>query len=419
MKLKNLFFATMFACAFASCSSDDDPVIDNGGGEEAADATLEIQIKTPSTTKTAMPSDDAEIKSLQLVVFDKDGKVAYLGTAAGKAGANKSVKTNVKSGRQEVLVLANSNTEITVGMEKANILAMEKSFTTENADNGFSMNSGIFTVSVEAGKTNYVGYSRDDLAGELGGAATIIDVNPVKLYRNVAKIVLKAVKISPNIDQTRYPNASLKIKSAFLLHAHTKTKIATEATWGAINIPSAYLNGAENLTYAEWVSYMASYADKKIYPYIIEPEQYTLENAYMYDDFDSAEEIVSGNKTFYAYENTEAEEGYRTLLVVEADFYYTPEGEGVESVASQGRFYPIPVGYNGSDFSGVGLDFNGLRNGATLEGLLRNLEYNVELDVKGPGYTTPFGPKGDEDTFLDVKVEVVAFGQVRQQVDIE
>lgn len=419
MKLRNLLYATMFACAFASCSSDDDPVIDNGGGEEAADATLEIQIKTPSTTKTDMPTDDAEIKSLQLVVFGTDGRVAYLGIEKGKAGENKSVKTNVKSGIQEVLVLANANANIVVGQtSKSQVLEMEKSFTTENAEKGFSMNSGIFTVNVEAGKTNYVGYTDNEVIDEIRvGTAVVKSNDPVKLYRNVAKIVLKTVKISDGIDEKRYPNASLKIKSVFLLHAHTKTKIATTANWGAINIPGAYLNGAANQIYQDWVTYMATYVEKKIYPYITDSKIYGFENSYE-KSFESLNEIKDGEEKFYAYENTEAKEGFRTLLVVEADFYYTPEGEGIDPVASQGRFYPIPVGYDGSDFDNIGADFTGLRAGK-LEGLLRNLQYNVELGIKGPGYTTPFGPDGDVDTFLDVQVEVVEFGQVRQSTEIE
>lgn len=415
MKLKNLLFATMFACAFASCSSDDDPVIDNGGGEEAADATLEIQIKTPSTTKTVMPSDDAKINSLQLVVFGTDGKVAYLGTDAGKAGENVSVKTNVKAGVQEVLVLANANANIEVGQTtKVQVLDMEKLFTTENAENGFSMNSRIFTVDVAAGKTNYVGYQESELGTDIrDGVATILDTNPVKLYRNVAKIVLKTVRISPDIDTKRYPNATLNIKSAFLLHAHTKTKIASSTEWGAINIPGAYLNGSSNADYGKWVDYMKD--KKEIYPYI-QTSIYNTEVAYK-TDFDSEASITNGATEFYAYENTEAKNEYRTLLVVEADFNYKPDGNE-KPVTSGGRFYPIPVGYDGSDFAGIGSDFNGLRGGQ-LEGLLRNLEYNVELDVKGPGYTTPFGPQGDEDTFLDVQVKVVEFGKVKQSTEIE
>ena len=52
MKLRNLLYATMVACAFASCSNDDDP-IDNGGGNETpnAEAVLEVKVATPALTK--------------------------------------------------------------------------------------------------------------------------------------------------------------------------------------------------------------------------------------------------------------------------------------------------------------------------------------------------------------------------------
>lgn len=414
MKLRNLLYATMIACAFASCSNDDDP-IDNGGGNETADATLEIQIKSLLTTKatTSMPTDEAEIKSLQLIVFGTDGNVAYLGTAAGKAGENKSVKTTVKAGVQEVLVLANSVTEIRVGMSKAQVLEFDKSFTTENSTNGFSMNSGVFTVNVEAGKTNYVGYANaDEVATEVTAkSAVILTTDPVKLYRNVAKVILKTVGISKEIDKGRYPNASLKLKNVYLLHAHTTTKIATATEWGAINVTGAYLNGASDADYGKWVAYMNG--KKEIYPYI-GTAIYGNDGAYV-TSLNNATEIKEGTNKFYAYENTEVETGYRTLLVVEADFSYNKEGEVLTT--SEGRFYPIAVGYSGSmDFTKV--DFANLRDGK-LEGLLRNLEYNVELGVKGPGYTTPFGPNGDEDTFLDVKVQVVNFGYVNQSTEIE
>ena len=48
---------------------------------------------------------------------------------------------------------------------------------------------------------------------------------------------------------------------------------------------------------------------------------------------------------------------------------------------------------------------------------MRNLQYNTTITVTGPGYKTPVGPKYDE-TFFDVKVEVVPFGEVDQDVEI-
>lgn len=414
MKLRNLLYATMVACAFASCSNDDDPTPNPDPTPEAAEATLEVQIKAPLSSKatTVMPETDNEIKSLQLIVFDPTTEnVAYVGTTAGKAGENIAVKTTVKAGSQKVLVLANSTKKISAGMSKAEVIGTNKTFDTENAENGFSMNSGIFTVNIEAGKTNYVGYANSgEVADEVTAkTAVILTSNPVKLFRNVGKVILKTVEISKNIDKNRYPNAALTLKNVYLLHAHKTTKLATEAAWGPINVTGSYLNGATNENYGKWTAYMAG--KNEIYPYM--QSDYVEEGAYA-QSLEDASSISNGNKTFYAYENTE--DDYRTLLVVEADFSYTVDGE---TTTSAGRFYPIAVGHTGSDFGNIGDDFQNLRGNSKLEGLLRNLKYEVALGVKGPGYTTPFGPKGDEDTFLDVQVEVVDFGFVSQSEEIE
>lgn len=416
MKLRNLLYATMVACAFASCSNDDDPTPNPDPTPEAAEATLEVQIKTPLSSKatTVMPGEDDKINSLQLIVFDPTTEnVAYVGTTAGKAGENIAVKTTVKAGSQKVLVLANSTKTISKGTSMNDVINDSKTFDTENATNGFSMNSGVFTVNIEAGKTNYVGYANSgEVADEVTAkTAVILTSDPVKLFRNVGKVILKTVGISDNIDKNRYPNAALTLKNVYLLHAHKTTKLATEAAWGPINVTGSYLNGATNENYGKWTAYMVD--KKEIYPYM--QSNYAEEGAYV-QSLEDASSISNGNKTFYAYENTEAKEGYRTLLVVEADFSYTVDSK---ITTSAGRFYPIAVGYTGSDFTGIGADFDGLRSGETLSGLLRNLKYEVALGVKGPGYTTPFGPNGDEDTFLDVQVEVVDFGFVSQSEEIE
>lgn len=415
MKLRNLLYATMIACAFASCSNDDDPTPNPDPTPEAAEATLEVQIKTPLSSKaTTMPNEDDKINSLQLIVFDPTTEnVAYVGTTAGKAGENIAVKTTVKAGSQKVLVLANSTKTIAVGTSMDNVINESKTFDSENSTNGFSMNSGVFTVNIEAGKTNYVGYANSgEVAEEVTAkTAVILTTDPVKLFRNVGKVILKTVEISKSIDKNRYPNAALTLKNVYLLHAHKTTKLATEAAWGAINVTGSYLNGATDENYGKWTAYMAD--KKEIYPYM--KSDYAEEGAYV-QSLGNVTSISNGDKTFYAYENTEAEKGFRTLLVVEADFSYTTENGG--TTTSAGRFYPIAVGYTGSDFGNIGDDFNGLRSG-NLSGLLRNLKYEVALGVKGPGYTTPFGPKGDEDTFLDVQVKVVDFGFVSQSEEIE
>lgn len=48
MKLRNLLFGTMIACAFAACSNEDDPIpsVDPTSTSEAGTADLTIVVKT-------------------------------------------------------------------------------------------------------------------------------------------------------------------------------------------------------------------------------------------------------------------------------------------------------------------------------------------------------------------------------------
>lgn len=89
MKLRNLLFATMFACAFASCSSDDDPTIDPTPAE-AADAYLNITATakgelTKASDKNALEGE-ADVKTLAVIVFKDENRIGYQFAELGKEG---------------------------------------------------------------------------------------------------------------------------------------------------------------------------------------------------------------------------------------------------------------------------------------------------------------------------------------------
>ena len=44
MKLRNLMYATMIACAFASCSNDDVPTPDNGNPDAEGGTSLTVKL---------------------------------------------------------------------------------------------------------------------------------------------------------------------------------------------------------------------------------------------------------------------------------------------------------------------------------------------------------------------------------------
>lgn len=429
MKLKNLLFATMFACAFASCSSDDDPVIDNGGGEDpSAEATLEVKVATPAVTKAG--ETDETISTLSVLVFDEaTQRLESKGT--NEAGKTENVQTSViakkiTAGSKKVLVLANVNVDgytadIKTGASYEAVLNATKEYNNE-VDGQLSMNSQVYSVNLEAGVTNYLGYTAEQVAGYKGYYLAQANGATVKLYRNVAKIVLNSVQITAN--ETKYKNAKLDIESVFVLHANKTTKLvgANGDAWGTTVVSSTYnyLNGASQEDYKGiWVEYMKG--KEAVQNYIPEgqediynedPNAALISNLSKNDIENGTTWTPEANNSFYAYENTSTD--IYTLLVVKGKFKYGDIKE------PKSRYYSVAIGKDGGLEEGYEKPQNILDSrGGKLFGTVRNIQYNVDLRVAGPGYTTPFGPKAEDDTFLDVKVQVVAFGQITQNPSIE
>lgn len=447
MKLRNLMYATMIACAFASCSKDDDPVVNPDGGDPEATATLDVKIATKDVaTKTAMPTNDKEIKSLKLVVFTPDNSNAYtveaVGVVDGKGDQEKSVKTPVKPGVKKVIVLANYSGTITPGVAMSTIVGangLSQDFTEENTTNGFSMNSKIYDITVKESKTNYLGYGTG-AENDKEIYLTQAGANPVQMYRNVAKVALKKLTFAVK-STNQYPGATLTPLRVFVLHAKTNTYLAPDAThnWAPTEKGTDVLIGSSVGEYADpWVLYMKTpNADKSekeaVYNYIDASvngaPKYTNEPAYTYSATAAGKLTQSGTYTptatpFYVYENTANEDGYQTLLVVEATFSFNDPNNNNQAIAET-RYYPVAVGKD-ADFTNLSTtDFNFTETGREKAGVLRNLSYEITMTASGPGYKTPFGPKpdGEEgeggDTFLDAQVKVVDFGTVTQEDDVE
>lgn len=75
MKLRNLMYATMIACAFASCSNDDVPTPDNGNPDAQGGTSLTVKFDKAADTKAS-----GDITSLSMLVFNADGKLEVVGT---------------------------------------------------------------------------------------------------------------------------------------------------------------------------------------------------------------------------------------------------------------------------------------------------------------------------------------------------
>lgn len=169
MKLRNLMYATMIACAFASCSNDDVPTPDQGG-VEADGTTLALRFDQPLTKA----GGDNEINHLAVLVFNGAGnksiKLEKIGIAESNILSQSEVKqTKLTPGNKTVLVLANAKAEVAKFEEGTttyeDVLAAETesySSLTETVDpllmGDLSMNSKAYEVTLKANVTNYLGY---------------------------------------------------------------------------------------------------------------------------------------------------------------------------------------------------------------------------------------------------------------------
>lgn len=439
MKLRNLMYATLVACAFASCSSDEG----NNKGVDGAEvnAKFAVQVKAPVLSKAiGGTNNDAGIQSLQVYVFN-NGTLQAKGN--GLVEGDRLENIAVTSGQKEVVVTANAESVFNAMTVNTSTIAnlYEAPLSIEKEDNGaLSMNSRTYTVQILAGKVNYLGYTNEEVAGDANGNTLVpnegsLNGNAIKLYRNVGKVVLSELEVNTTGAQNVYPNAQLKVTGVFILHGNKLTKAVGGAEpWDATELiggNQAWVNGVNNTTYADWVSTMQAWIAKD--PVNNKPKQNYVESGYeaneayygglayaVYPAGNQPETIIKEGSSletvdaFYAYENLNTTT--RTLLVVRGKFGYGEAGYDLNSFPE--RYYSVAVGDPATMQGSPVLPEGGIDR-TPINGVLRNIQYNISLTVKGPGYETPFGPDGSESTVLNAKVQVVPFGSVNQKVDIE
>ena len=128
------------------------------------------------------------------------------------------------------------------------------------------------------------------------------------MYRNVAKVVLKGIKIKESVAEgQQYPNAELKLKEIFILHGHNNSKLvgANGAEWGSTMMDGSYGNGVVSDAYTKYLEDVTE--TDKIFNYIQDPtSNYVYEPTFVsvFDDVTvSKTEAYAPKdmKTFYPY----------------------------------------------------------------------------------------------------------------------
>lgn len=422
MKLRNLMYATMIACAFASCSNDDVPTPDNGNPDAQGGTSLTVKFDKAADTKAS-----GDITSLSMLVFNVDGKLEVVGTKvntpAVEGGSDAVAHAKLTAGVKEVALIANYTVPTNlIGETKEEVFtALNKTFDSElEVGAALTMNSKIYTgVVVAAEKKNVFGFTTVPTGYvNVEGLSDNDLKKPVKLYRNVAKVVLNKIsaKMTTDENKPKYSDPQLDLKEIFILQGHKKTNLMGEdwKEYGSTNVENEWYSAYEHTT--DWLNKDNKYmlVDNPTVPdgtpsWIKTTITGTVTTSNAYETVNS----------FYVYENTNLTN--RTLLVVKGDFSY--KINDTDRKTESDRYYTIALGENfqvSAGESNVASELLTLRgvtgNDGKYNGLYRNLQYDLTLTVTGPGYQTPGG--GGDPTTLDVQCVVVPFGYVSQDVEI-
>lgn len=435
MKLKNLLYATMVACAFASCSSDDDnsnPVVTPEGDGVAEIMVnpdlLRGNIKSKAFTKADV--DPTVYNNYIVYVFNR-ATGANLGH--GTPGAKFEVTNN--PGAVDVMVVGNVANKLTGVEARDVVLAATKEFDEAeekgeaakdgNAIETTSQSSHLYPFTLQSGMINKVGYSTESIAE---GEHLLAD-SKIQLYRHVAKIALNRITVeSKAIDETGkeviYSNPSLKVDRVFILNAQNSTKLAASTRWGTVfdNDKGVVMGSVELAQFNDWMREAGLVTDKTI-PYIPVDVEKTAETYKQHAAYNSATANIQGkisdkktftkDNVFYVYESTDIANA--TLLVVEGDFSYDNPEDNSKSRIEEHGYYTVQLGAGKLSQSLSEDLFPGVGNNM---GVRRNIQYNVNLIVRAPGSKNPLIPN-TKVGYLDTQIELVGYGEVSSDSTFE
>ena len=449
MKLRNLLFGTMIACAFVACSNDDDPTPNPTPEGDGGVARLIVNpdllkgnIDSKALTKAAI--SDKVYENYMVYVFDR-----ATGANLGFGVIDDEITIENNPGAVDVMVIGNVGNTLNAkeggltGKEtKTQVLALSKNFfdsiddngasgeesgekTTnesshEGAMEGTSQSSHLYPFTLQSGLLNKVGYD------EAGEGEVLLTSNKIQLYRHVAKIVLNKItvqdkSIGEDGKDVVYSNPKLVVKSAFILNAQFETMLANVDRWGRVFKNGTVMGSVDVDQFNDWMTEAGILATATVKPYIPVETKKTEDTYKQHVNYSStsvngeitnSKDFTSGN-TFYVYESTNVSNG--TLLVVEADFSYdSPLAEG-ERVTESG-YYTVVLGKEGLDTSSLNTaEFPG----ATANmGVRRNIQYNVNMTVKAPGSKNPLIPN-TKVASLETLIELVDYGSVTSDTTFE
>ena len=416
MKLQNLIYATMVACAFSACSNDDDPNIPDPALELDATFTTAFSAvgnsgsSLKSTTKASDDDAFGNVAKIGLAVFNNGAMGTAMATDALLSYMEKTNESDTtacvaaKSGKVKVLVIANPTANMF--QDAATLQDFLNKISKEAINTGsLLMSSKVYDLTLKAGRNVMV----NDLGNSVFKTNTTNDQllreENIKVYRNVARVEVPSITVNPREGFGKGKGATLTLSKIFVANVRSGVRVGGQ-------------DGGTGLFAADqaWCSVVDGVSALKAGAVTESDDAYSIE---ITDEikYTSAEaqtgkkELIDGAQ-FFVYDNASATVfgtpiTEATLLVLKGSYSYVTDAGSTVTVNN--AYWTVAI--NNSLENTSGKDF------PAHCGVLRNVKYVMNVTITGPGNGT-IDPDSNAAS-LTSKIEVVNWGEVVLTPDID
>ena len=409
MKLRNYFLLSIVVGAAVACSSNED-IPEEHVFTPNATLSLATGVYGDGRTKavgidvTEEEKKENKIHTLDVLVFSGTGDDSVYQTQRRANETTLVPDIAVEAGSATIVVLANSSIDpkAFVGKKLSQVLEYTHSLKDETLDRGLSMSSKVIETNLTIDTHNIFGDANSFVGNH---SPNEIKGGKIELYRHVAQVNLKSVKIS-----TTNTGATFQLEEVFMANVKGYSHIASKKEYPNNWVEANAAPSGEKLWWYgdyfedDWNGEYKITKDGVMINFLAwTPETIEITK-------DAVLETENGKRavaSFYVYENLkETPVGQRTLLVLKGT--YIDNNGKVE----KDRFYTISV--------------NDPNRGYTLtEGedvpkhsfVKRNYRYNISLTIKSSGSDRPYDPASE--ACMDVAVTVADWDVIEQNEDLD
>lgn len=416
MKLQNLIYATMVACAFSACSNDDDPNIPDPALELDATFTTAFSAvgnsgsSLKSTTKASDDDAFGNVAKIGLAVFNNGAMGTAMATDALLSYMEKTNESDTtacvaaKSGKVKVLVIANPTANMF--QDAATLQDFLNKISKEAINTGsLLMSSKVYDLTLKAGRNVMV----NDLGNSVFKTNTTNDQllreENIKVYRNVARVEVPSITVNPREGFGKGKGATLTLSKIFVANVRSGVRVGGQdggtGLFAADQAWCSVVDGVSALKAGAVTESDAAYSIE-----ITDEIKYTSAEAQT-----GKKELIDGAQ-FFVYDNASATVfgtpiTEATLLVLKGSYSYVTEAGSTVTVNN--AYWTVAI--NNSLENTSGKDF------PAHCGVLRNVKYVMNVTITGPGNGT-IDPDSNAAS-LTSKIEVVNWGEVVLTPDID